>query len=103
MASATYRSETVVKVSGVQQSPGLPSLLQGRQHDLGPKGGVEAGDLLNITEQPGGLDLRQQAALLQVQQSTQEQLEKDTSLRLLGSKKNMTLCSRTAGAQHSHQ
>lgn len=73
--SETNHSETMVKVSGVEQSPGLPSLLQGRQHDLGPKGGVEADDLLNIAEQLGGFHLRQQAALLQVQQPTQEQLQ----------------------------
>ncbi len=70
----TDRPEAVVQVSGVEQSPGLPGLLQNRQHDLVPQGCVEADDLLDVTEQLGGLHLRQQTALLQIQQPTQEQL-----------------------------
>lgn len=66
----------MVEVSGVEQSPGLPGLLQDRQHDLVPQGRVEADDLLDVSEQLGGLHLRQQTALLQVQQPTQEQLHR---------------------------
>lgn len=78
----TDRPEAVVEVSGVEKRPGLPGLLQDRQHDLVPQGGVEEDDLLDVTERLGGLHLRQQAALLQVQQPTQEQLEKNMSWRL---------------------
>lgn len=70
----TDRPEALLQVSGVEQSPGLPGLLQHRQHDLVPQGRVEADYLLDVTEQLGGLHLRQQTALLQVQQPTQEQL-----------------------------
>lgn len=72
---ATHRPEAVVQDSGVEQSPSLPGLVQDRQHDLVPQGGVEADDLLDVAEQLGGLHLRQQAALLQVQQPAQEQLK----------------------------
>lgn len=78
--TTTDHPEAMVKVGGVEQSPGLPSFLQDRQHDLVPQGRVEADDLLDVTEQLGGLHLNQQTALLQVQQPTQEQLEKDTDL-----------------------
>lgn len=67
-----------MKVSWVEQGPGLPGLLQHRQHDLVPQGRVEADNLLNVAEELGGLHIRQQATLLQVQQPTQEQLEKVT-------------------------
>lgn len=74
----TDRPEAVVQVRGVQQRPGLPGLLQDGQHDLVPQGRVEADDLLDVAEQLGGLHLGQQAALLQVQQPTQEQLQRAT-------------------------
>lgn len=72
----TDRPEAVVQVGGVQQGPGLSGLVQHRQHDLVPEGGVEADDLLDVAEQLGRLHLGQQAALLQVQQAGQEQLRK---------------------------
>lgn len=62
----------------IEQGPFLPGLIQDRQHDLVPQTGVEADDLLDVTEQLGGLHLRQQAALLQVQQPTQEPLDTHT-------------------------
>lgn len=74
MCFPTDRLEAVVKVRGVEQSAALPGLLQDGQHDLVPQGCVEADYLLDVTEQLGGLHLRQQTALLQVQQPTQEQL-----------------------------
>ncbi|TNN36415.1 hypothetical protein EYF80_053415 [Liparis tanakae] len=73
---ATDRPEAVVEVGGVEQRPGLPGLLQDRQHDLVPQGRVQAQYLLDVAEQLGGLHLGQQAALLQVQQPAQEQLQK---------------------------
>ncbi len=63
-----------MQVGGVEQSAGLPGLLQDRQHDLIPQGRVQTDNLLDVAEQLGGLHLRQQAALLQVQQPAQEQL-----------------------------
>lgn len=72
---ATDRPEAVVQVPGVQQRPCLLGLVQGGPHDLVPQGGVEADDLLDVAEQLGGLHLGEQAALLQVQQPAQEQLQ----------------------------
>lgn len=63
-----------MQVGGVQQGPGLPGLVQDRQHDLVPQGPVQADDLLDVAEQLGGLHLGQEAALLQVQQDAQEEL-----------------------------
>lgn len=73
---ATDRPEAVVKVGGVQQSARLPGLLQDRQHDLVPQQRVQADDLVDVAEHLGGLHLGQQAALLQVQQAAQEQLQR---------------------------
>lgn len=70
----TDRHEAVVQVGGVQECTRLPGLLQHRQHHLAPQGPVEANDLLDVAEQLGRLHLRQQAALLQVQQPAQEEL-----------------------------
>lgn len=67
--------EAVVQVGGVQECTGLPGLLQDGQHDLVPQLPVKAKDLLDVAEQLGGLHLRQQAALLQVDQPTQEELQ----------------------------
>lgn len=70
----TDRHEAVVQVVGVEECTRLPGLLQDRQHHLVPQGPVKANDLLDVAEQLGRLRLRQQAALLQVQQPTQEEL-----------------------------
>lgn len=78
MWSVTDRPEAMLQVSGVKQSPGLPCLVQNRQHNLVPQGCVQADDLLDVTEQFGRFHLSQQPTLLQVQQSTQEQLEQWT-------------------------
>jgi len=85
---ATDRPETVVKVGGVEQSPGLPGLLQDWQHDLVPQGRVESQYLLDVTEQLGGLHLGQQTAFLQVQQPAQEQLQKVIQKKM----SHQTLC-----------
>lgn len=73
-ATRTDRHEAVVQVGGVEQCTRLPGLLQHRQHHLVPQGPVKAHDLLDVAEQLGRLRLGQQAALLQVQQPTQEEL-----------------------------
>lgn len=78
---ATHRPEAVVQDGGVKQSPSLPGFVQDRQHDLVPQGRVEADDLLDVAEQLGGLHLRQQATLLQVQQPAQEQLQRKQKIR----------------------
>lgn len=72
----TDRGEAVVQVGGVEERVGPPGLLQDRQHDLGPQGPVKANDLLDVAEQLGRLHLRQQAALLQVEQPAQEELQR---------------------------
>lgn len=64
----------MVQVGGVEERAGLPGLLQGGQHDLVPQLPVKANDLLDVAEELGGLHLRQQAALLQVDQPAQEEL-----------------------------
>lgn len=74
----------MVKGGGVQQRPGLPGLLQDRQHDLIPQGRVEAHNLLDVTEHLGGLHLRQQTALLQAQQPVHEQLERVKENKSMG-------------------
>lgn len=73
-AAGTDRHEAAVQVGGVEEGARLPGLLQDRQHHLVPQGPVKPDDLLDVAEQLGRLHLRQQAALLQVQQPTQEQL-----------------------------
>lgn len=79
----TDRPEAVVELRGVQQGPGPPGLLQDGDHDLVPQSRVEPDYLLDVTEQLVGLHLRQQAALLQVQQPTQEQLQNHTTVHIL--------------------
>lgn len=74
--TAADRHEAVVELRRVEYSPGLSGLFQHWQHDLVPQGRVETDDLLDVAEQPGGLHLRQQTTLLQVEQATQEQLER---------------------------
>lgn len=71
----TDRPEAVVQVPGVEQGPRLPGFVQDGPHHLVPQGRVEADDLLDVAEQLGGLHLGEQAALLQVQQPAQEQLQ----------------------------
>lgn len=87
-ATPTDRHEAVVQVGGVEERSRLPALLQHRQHHLVPQGPVKANDLLDVAEQLGRLHLGQQAALLQVQQPTQEELhvhpEGNTDVRLQG-------------------
>lgn len=73
-ASAADLDEAVVQAGGVQEGAGLPGRLQDGQHDLAPQLPVKADDLLDVAEQLGGLRLRQQAALLQVDQPAQEEL-----------------------------
>ena len=70
----THRGEAVVEGDGVQQGPGLPCLLQGGQHHLAPQGRVQTHQVLDVAEHLGGVHLRQQAALLQVEEAAQEQL-----------------------------
>lgn len=70
----TDHHEAVVQVGGVEERAGLPGLLQDGQHDLVPQLPVKANDLLDVAEELGGLHLRQQAALLQVDQPAQEEL-----------------------------
>lgn len=71
----TDRPEAIVQVPWVKQRPCLLGLVQGGSHDLVPQRGVQVDDLLDVTEQFVGLHLREQAALLQVQQAAQEQLQ----------------------------
>lgn len=94
----TDRHEAVVQVGGVEQCPRLPGLLQDRQHHLAPQGPVKANNLLDVAEQLGRLHLRQQAALLQVEQPTQEELhvhphgDKDVGLQLRSSTRMFGCC-----------
>lgn len=74
-AALADRHEALVQVGGVQQGPGLPGPVQDRQHDLVPQGPVQTDDLLDVAEQPGGIHLGQEAALLQVQQHAEEELQ----------------------------
>lgn len=59
VSTVTHRPEAVVEVGGVEQSPGLPGLLQSREHHLVPQGRVEADYLLDVTEELGGFHLGQ--------------------------------------------
>lgn len=62
---------------------GLPGLVQDGQHDLVPQRPVKADDLVDVAEKLRGLHLHQQAAVLQVQQATQEELRRHPDRRRL--------------------
>lgn len=97
----TDHHEAVVQVGGVEECTGLPGLLQDGQHDLVPQLPVQADDLLDVAEQLRGLHLRQQAALLQVDQATQEELQKPRRLQCASWPRRRLIC--RFSSLHLHQ
>lgn len=73
--SRTYMKESIEHELGVQHLSWLPAGTQHWQQVVAPEVTVGAVDLRDVAEQPGLVNIRQDASCLQVRQAGQEQLE----------------------------